>query len=288
MKAQQITITASDGVELAAIAVRPQEPTTWGAVLIHGICLNHREPLNLAVCSMLASQGVLALSVDMRWHDGYDPKVVRTSTFEETIDDLKGSIDWLEQQGANRVFLIGHSLGSIRSAYYQRLTGDARVASLIFLEPARVDFNFHRTLRAYWGKEADAAFAWAKDLVAQGKGDEVGWVPSHHSAKIQSTAEAFLSYNGEDAQTTYAHVPELDCPLLILEGEAAGRVTAFGFKPDRRGILDSAGNSPLKKLVVIDGADHFFSGRLELLEQAFVEWVASVRKFEDEGGRAAT
>src|SRR5205814_6582366 len=107
-------------------------------VVIHGISLNHAVGLNLELCAILAAQGVLGLSVDMRWHDGYDDGVLRDTTFEDTLPDVRAAVQLLADRGADRVVLLGHSLGSQRIAYYHAATRDPRIAGLVFVEPARV------------------------------------------------------------------------------------------------------------------------------------------------------
>jgi pimeloyl-ACP methyl ester carboxylesterase len=277
LQASRVTVEASDGVKLAGILV-DAERTGWGAVVVHGISLNHAEDLNIALCAMMAKQGCASLSVDMRWHDGYDPRVVRDTTFEDTLLDLRASIEFLAARGVERVVLFGHSLGSMRIAYYHAVTRDPRIAGLVFVEPARVDFDCHRTLKLAWGDErVEALLAKAQALCDAGKGDTVIDVPCHHGSAIRSTASAFVSYDGAATEASYKHVAAIECPLLILAGGEADKVKAFGFRPNRRALLDAAEKSAIKELVVVEGADHFFSGREHVVESALVAWLARVR-----------
>jgi pimeloyl-ACP methyl ester carboxylesterase len=278
MTAARVKVKTEDGVELAGIVVEPPSPTRWGAVMVHGISLDHAVDLNLELCAILAARGLTSLSVDMRWHDGYSPGVIRDSTFEDTLPDLRASIDFLAARGIDHVLLLGHSLGSMRIAYYHVATRDPRVAGLVFVEPARVDFDCHRTLKLAWGAERiDALLAEAQALCDAGRGDTILAVPCHHGSAIRSTARAFVSYDGKETVASYKHVAEIECPLLILAGGEADKVTAFGFRPNRRALLDAATRSPLKHLEVVAGADHFFSGCMPEVERVLTSWLGDVR-----------
>lgn len=277
----RLSVRTEDGVELAGILVDPHVATRWGAVVVHGISLNHEVGLNLELCAILAAQGVSSLSVDMRWHDGYDRGVLRDTTFEDTLPDLRAAVQLLAERGVERVVLLGHSLGSQRIAYYHVATRDPRVAGLVFVEPARVDFDCHRTLKLAWGAERVLELLRkAQALCDEGRGETVMSVPCHHGSSIRSTARSFVSYDGPETQGSYKHVPEIECPLLILAGGEADKITAFGFRPDRRALLEAATRSPLKRLSIIEGADHFFSGCMPEVEQAVTTWLGQVRELE--------
>jgi pimeloyl-ACP methyl ester carboxylesterase len=66
------------------------------------------------------------------------------------LPDLRAAVQLLAERGVERVVLLGHSLGSQRIAYYHVATRDPRVAGLVFVEPARVDFDCHHTLKLAW------------------------------------------------------------------------------------------------------------------------------------------
>jgi pimeloyl-ACP methyl ester carboxylesterase len=282
LSASRVTVRTEDDVELAGVLVAPDSATRWGAVFVHGISLNHGVELNLEMCAILAAQGVLSLSVDMRWHDGYDPGVVRDTTFEDTLPDLRASVQLLADRGVERVILLGHSLGAQRIAYYHAATRDPRIAGLVFVEPARVDFDCHRTLKLAWGaKRVLDLLAKAQALCDEGSGETVMSVPCHHGSNLRSTARAFVSYDGLETQASYKHVPEIECPLLILAGAEADKLTAFGFRPDRRALLEAATRSPLKRLVFVDGADHFFSGCMPDVAEVLTAWLDQVRALDD-------
>jgi pimeloyl-ACP methyl ester carboxylesterase len=279
LSASRVTVHPEDNVALAALLVAPERATRWGAVFVHGISLNHGVDLNLEMCAILAAHGVLGLSVDMRWHDGYRPGVIRDTTFEDTLPDLRASVQLLADRGVDRVILLGHSLGAQRIAYYHAATRDPRIAGLVFVEPARVDFDCHRTLKLAWGAPRILELlAKAQALCDEGRGETVMSVPCHHGSSLRSTARAFVSYDGLDTQASYKHVPDIECPLLILAGAEADKETAFGFRPDRRALLAAAAKSPLKRLVFVAGADHFFSGCMPEVAEVLTTWLGQVRE----------
>jgi hypothetical protein len=94
-----------------------------------------------------------------------------------------------------------------------------------------------RLVKLAWGAERVLELLRkAQALCDEGRGETVMSVPCHHGSSIRSTARSFVSYDGPETQGSYKHVPEIECPLLILAGGEADKITAFGFRPDRRAL----------------------------------------------------
>ena len=95
-------------------------------VMIHGVAMSfYTGPLPV-FAEALAGRGHHAFSMNCRGHDwiarGGDLTAFRGATyenFEECVLDLDAAIDRLKQEGYARFVLVGHSLGSVKSLYYQ-------------------------------------------------------------------------------------------------------------------------------------------------------------------------
>ena len=99
-------------------------------VMIHGVAMSfYTGPLPV-FAEALAGRGHHAFSINCRGHDwiarGGDLTAFRGATyenFEECVLDVDAAIDRLKQEGYTRFVLVGHSLGSVKSLYYQGTRG---------------------------------------------------------------------------------------------------------------------------------------------------------------------
>jgi alpha/beta superfamily hydrolase len=94
-------------------------------------------------------------------------------------------------------------------------------------------------------------------------------VASHLAAADRRVRALFLLGLPESRMDGLAHLASMSCPRLLGQGEA----DVFG---SSRRIREIAGSLPEPRtVVVVPGADHFFSGHLDALQEAIGAWVAS-------------
>ena len=128
------------------------------------------------------------------------------SIFPEVARDTAGWDNYLEGRGFDRVILIGHSWGCIRSTYYKVSSGAPRVIGIVYLAPTRDGPDWAR--RGLGKSVYDRLVAEAQAMVAGGNGGRQivyaeGLMPQPAPPSIthqwHQTAKSFLSEWGPDA-----------------------------------------------------------------------------------------
>jgi pimeloyl-ACP methyl ester carboxylesterase len=106
LAAEELTITAADGVPLAAWLIPARAPEAPALVLLHGYPANKADLLPLA--GALQSRFTVLL-LDFR-HFGKSAGAATTLGFRERAD-LRAAVDMLAQRGHTRIGVFGYSLG---------------------------------------------------------------------------------------------------------------------------------------------------------------------------------
>lgn len=229
------------------------------ALLLHGT-LSHRDTeIIQSLETLLPEQGVstlainLSLGVDDR-QTAFPCDSAHRHREQDAIVELSRWVDWLSQQGAQDLTLIGHSRGANQVARYVHASADPRVARMILLAPPQWNAeNAATSYEARHGKPLAPLIARAEQQVAAGQPDKL--LPQRlgllYCDNTQATAETFVSY--------YANDPLRDTPTLLGLLETPTLVIA-GSKDDIAEGLPAAmaERAPHIELEEIDGADHFF------------------------------
>lgn len=87
------------------------------------------------------------------------------------------------------------------------------------------------------------------------------------AASIRALAALGLPTLALDRRYEHASLPGCTLPKLFLSGDR----DQFAPRQDLQQVFDSA--SEPKSLVLIPGADHFFTGRLESMQKALADWL---------------
>jgi alpha/beta superfamily hydrolase len=86
-------------------------------------------------------------------------------------------------------------------------------------------------------------------------------------ANVCALAAIGLPTQGLGQRFVYSYLAECGLPKLFLSGDA----DSFAPVKQLHAVVDSAADP--KKLILISDSDHFFSGRLEAMQQAFAKWL---------------
>lgn len=268
---------------LAGVLMRPnaQSRRSVGIICLHGANLFFYLPTYVALGRALAEQGYLYLSGNTRSHDigSMDfpwPFNMRPETapqvqlggggwfhFEEVAHDVAGWIDYMVAQGAEHIVLFGHSFGVLLATYYQATRQDPRVVGLILSsgidvveaqDPARVQQ--------------------AEDLVAAGKGTALVPLPEGVPVFALESADWIVDWERlTSSSATQGHtrwIASIHIPIL-------GTFGTEDFNPDQRGSLEEmrarATQAPRFDLQAIEGADHGYTDREQVLAKVILDWL---------------
>lgn len=151
-----ITLTLAAG--LAAINPAPAEATGIGIAIMHGKGGSPTKYVS-GLASSLGRNGYLVANLEMPWSGRreYDVNV------DAAVKELRSGLDTLQRQGANKLFVAGHSLGALFALYF---AGQHSVDGVIALAPGGSVST--PIFREKLGKSVDLA----RSLVTEGKGNE--------------------------------------------------------------------------------------------------------------------
>lgn len=250
------------GLTLNANLEPAQDDWQTGTVVLitHGTLAHNGMEIITTLQDLLAEQGLtslapnLSLGLDDR-HGMYDCTVPHTHRHTDALDEISAWLDWLKAQGVQRVVLAGHSRGGAQTAWFSAERPDPVVKGVVLVAPATWTESYAiNDYRKRFDTELGPVLKRAGELVAAGKGTE--WLEDTGfiycpGAKVQ--AQAFVSYHAPE--------PRLDAPGLLDKIEVPVLVfagTLDDVVPDVAEKVAPRADGERIRLVVIDGADHFF------------------------------
>lgn len=229
-------------------------------LLTHGTLAHNRMEIIEAFQTQLTDAGFntlainLSLGLDMR-HGMYDCATPHRHTHREAVDELGAWLAWLKGKGASRIILLGHSRGGNQTAWFAAEHDDPVIEKVVLVAPMTWSKGAdNRDYKKRFGKDLAPTLSRARQMVAKGKGNEMlKGVDFVYCAGTSASANAIVDY--------YANEPRFDTPSLLKKIPKPVLVIAGGDDttvPDVEKKVKPLADGENVKLVVIDGADHFF------------------------------
>ena len=236
---------------------------TWPAgpvvLMTHGSLAHNRMEIMATIQELLTEAGVsslainLSLGIDDR-HGTLPCDATHTHLHTDAPEEIGRWVAWLTEQGTKRIVLLGHSRSGGQSAGYAAEHDAPEIAGLMLIAPSF--WNADAVAASYeesYGVPLAMRLEEAEALVAAGKPDalleETGFV---YCAGAKVAAGTFLSYYSPDYYNTPAILPAVKKPAVVFVGTEDTVVAGL---PAR---IEPIADGARVKLVVIDGADHFF------------------------------
>ncbi len=291
-----VTCQTPDTVKLHGLfqAACDDDAPVDAAVILHGLGGNcYSSSLNLRLADALRDSGIAVVLGNTRGHDGISMSPVsgRAQTIGaayEIVDDCKndvaGWVNWLvEKKGYEKIALVGHSLGAIKSLYaYANLPDDTgkvheAVRMIIGLSATRLchgqflNSNRADDFRKWYDK--------AVSLVEAGRQQELMQVefpfPTHMAAAAYRD-----KYGPEDRYDWTRYVDQIDVPTLLLFGERelADNAAFHGLLDQVNEIANQHRNFQVE---VIESANHFYAGVHWRATDAIQTWLRENSQLQD-------
>ena len=178
-----ISVVTEDGLRLDGAYLAPQpgvspEGPVDAVLLIHGSTNNFYTPSTIFMAEDLRNQGYACLSLnssahDTVWYNGSDSTYygVGFEILDRCRLDIRAGIDYLAGLGFQRIAILGHSMGAVRTSYYAATESDERVATVIPVSPVRLSYSYY--MDSEDAEEFQGIIQRADALEAGGKAQEL-------------------------------------------------------------------------------------------------------------------
>jgi pimeloyl-ACP methyl ester carboxylesterase len=278
-----VWIKTDDGIEHDGVVIRPSGPPTGTVVVwMHGFTGHFSEPHQIRIGRYLAERGHLFISGDNRgkhyganlgeWEGPFRIGGAWWELVSESWIDIKSWLDYAASTFApRRLVLAGHSYGAVKVTWYQGERQDSRLAGLISASgPVRPPSQ-----RPELGGEA---LAIAKKLVAEGRGVEL--LPFGSTGRPGSLSAQTVVDRASSLVDTYgmasddSPLSKIRCPFLAILGT---KEPAIGAPEDLDTLKRNARSSERADTALIEGANHLYHGREEVVAQAIYEWLGRLQ-----------
>jgi pimeloyl-ACP methyl ester carboxylesterase len=273
IRTELVTITAPDGAELdGAHYTSEGDARALGerkvVYLIHGRTMSFLTGLPRAVPPVLVPEGYDAFALNQRasgviaFRDDLRGRGDARSSCADVLADVKAGLDHLTRLGYRKLILVGHSSGAFFAGHHG--VREPGVEALVLASP----YPFCNAIplpRAEW----DPILAQARQLVADGKGDQLILLPP---SRIGFTTWAI------SAATALEALKSPPPPLFVALGQWKRPTLVFyGDAPLERVLQDLAkpllGPAEGREVQSFPGTDHFYKGRIDTVTAAIKAWL---------------
>jgi pimeloyl-ACP methyl ester carboxylesterase len=282
-----------DIINGGAIFTPPKNSAKPIAVIwIHGWGVNFYYPTYVMIGRALAERGYTCITANTRMHDlgnvaGWrGDKRIRGGGYwgvaSEEVRDLAAWIDFVTDRGIKKVVLVGHSAGWAAVRLYQAEKQDPCVVGVVLASGA---------VRAETRPTDPEQLAQATRLMADGRGDDLvrdpkRSFPSFISAAtfldIANTPPEFKDFFG--VQTVNPAVTRIYCPLLAFFGTREDVGTEADLKLLKSSIQRQSSGPSRVNTVMIQHADHMYTGEEAQVAQTIAQWADSLLAPESDKG----
>ena len=277
-----MSANAEDGVRLdgAFFAPKPdasRQGPVDAVLVIHGSQGNFYTPATRFMAEDLSIKGYASLALNTRAHDTvwYDQaqgtyQGLAFEMLDQTRMDVRAGIDYLWNMGYRHIGILGHSMGSVRVAYYAATENDDRVEAVICVSPVRLSYSYYMTSDD--AAEFQSIIEWADRLETEDKALDVMAVK--FPIPQMFSAAAYLDKHGvNERYNLITHAPRIRVPLYVVAGSLE---THTRLKDMYRDLAIAAVNSPRADYLLIEGGDHSLTNRRYEASEAVGKWLANL------------
>jgi len=291
---QRIYFNADDNTELVGLLESPEEDTKKVVISIHGMqsnCMKKREDI---LSRKINEEGIAYFAFNNRGHElmTYTQKVGESKVlnggevYEDVLDsyyDIVGAIKAMINFGYTEIHLQGHSLGCTKIIYtYNKLKNEnseilKKIKSIILLSLVDIPDCQKYDLGDKYQKMMD----YAESKEREGKLNELMPTESFdHPISVKSYLRYF-KYNKDidfarfsDENYDYKELNNINIPLFIRWGNVHELVIQN--LDELIPILKEKIKNNNLNVNYIDGADHGYSGKEEILAKEIKQFIVNI------------
>ena len=259
--AEQVQISHQD-LTLNANLVKVDGNWPSGPVVLmsHGTLAHGNMEIMAGLQTMFEEMEISSLSISLSLglsdrKGMYDCATPHTHQHTDAVTEIGLWHEWLKKQGAENIILLGHSRGGNQAARYATTSTDNTIKHVYLVAPQVLTEDYkHKNYKKRYNKPLAPIVKKAMQMVDDGKGKSMMKdIDFIYCEKTQATAEAFVSYYQPDEKMdTTILINAINYPVTVFAGSEDKTVKNLIPKAEKQ--VDGEKS----KLVVIDGADHFF------------------------------
>ncbi len=157
--ARLLTILLAAGMVAPQALAQPSRPLSgYGIVVLHGKGGTPTTGIE-GLTEALKAAGALVEAPELPW----SARRIYDATYDQAMDEIDGAVEKLKKAGAQKIAVIGHSLGANAAiGYAARRKG---LSAVVALAPGHLPEAWALRVRT------KGAIATAKKMIAEGKGD---------------------------------------------------------------------------------------------------------------------
>ena len=248
-------------------------------LLTHGTLTHKERSTYQQLQKNLAALGISSLAINLSLglndrHGEYDCQVTHTHKHTDALKEIDFWLNWLKNQGAQKVILMGHSRGGNQTAWYAVTHHNPIIKGVVLLALATGEQQSAQVYEHKYGVPLSTVLNKAKKLVAEGKGKQVMKNTDFiYCKKAAVTAESFVNY--------YEPRPEFDTPTLLKQINKPTLVimgTDDQVVPDLPKKMQAVHNKMVKTLMIEDADHAFLDFASEDIAQAIADFIQQLEK----------
>jgi pimeloyl-ACP methyl ester carboxylesterase len=256
---------AADGERLHGLLFHPREELPQpdlALLMLHGVGSNFYTSHLPLVAEALAGDGYHSLSSNTRGHDyitrsgGRDQ--IGGAAFEMLEDcllDVDAALEYLKGRGYSRFVLVGQSLGSVKSVYYQGTRQRSDVVGVVSYSCPRLFYSSRVNQHPAFKQRLDEAQA----MIDAGRGEELIWDTDSARSRVFSARTYVNKYGPHDNFDLRPYAAKLGVPFLAVAGsEDASKPIPFYAKQMVEAA--QAAGSTSASYHIVQGSGHGYEG----------------------------
>ena len=287
-----VSVTTSDRLRLHGAYQTTKSPNRVAdskgkadaVILVHGIGGNfYSSRLLLQTADWLRQLGLATLLINTRGHDmvnlcSWNGRAKSVGAAFEVVDDCRHDLsawaDYLQHQGHQKIVLLGHSLGAIKSLYLMAHQPHPAISTVVGISPTRL--SYQRMLDSSSRELFQTTYQRCQDLAAAGAGEQPIQVDFPVSTWISPNAY-LRKYGPQELYNWSRFINQIEIPTLLVFGEKElAHDKAFaGLSQELKQLSGTPGVWNAIAVDIIEQADHFYSGVYQSLFDSLTRWLTN-------------
>lgn len=293
---EKIDFLATDGVILNGFLYRAYEKTDKVILSVHGMSSNCFKERDSIIAKNANEAGISYFGFNNRGSElvkyikkninGKEEKILGGASYEDVLngyEDIVGAILKLRELGYEKIYLQGHSLGCTKIVYthHELKTDDDELLNNIkgIILLSLVDIP--GALKIYLKDKFETYISLAEQKESAGLNQELMPKGSFiHPISVKT----FLRYAKNNQEINFAQygrdtkldkLNEIETPIFMRWGNVNEMILQDAEKLVE--IVSNSISNPEKDINYIDGADHGYTGKEEILAKEIVEFIEKRR-----------